>query len=75
MDLDAQHSRRAIDVIARFPQVADIANPKLACAADPCAAVSEVPTSIEGKIPYYVDQTDVIGIHQDRCRKDIYIAK
>jgi hypothetical protein len=56
MDLDAQHSRRAIDVIARFPQVADIADPKLACAADPYAAVSEVPTSIEGKIPYYVDR-------------------
>jgi hypothetical protein len=35
MDLDAQHSRRAVDVIARFRQAADIADPKLACAADP----------------------------------------
>lgn len=33
------------------------------------------PTTIEGKILYYVDQIDVIGIYKDRWRKDIYITK
>lgn len=191
MDLDAQHSRQAIDVIACFPQVADIADPKLRsaviavwqdlwamsswqrieevptsteipyptlphnrCVLEMALAVADAferhhgikvnrdyliadavlqdaskvvemergpdgeavatalgktyphalwaahlalrhgipdeivhvllthtpqspkfPTSIEGKILYYVDQIDVIGIHKDRWRKDIYITK
>jgi len=33
------------------------------------------PSTIEGKILYYVDQIDVIGIYKDRWRKDIYITK
>jgi hypothetical protein len=33
------------------------------------------PTTIEGKILYYVDQLDVIGIFKDRWRKDLYITK
>jgi hypothetical protein len=33
------------------------------------------PTTLEGKILYYVDQLDVIGIHKDRWRKDLYITK
>ncbi len=33
------------------------------------------PSTIEGKILYYVDQLDVIGIFKDRWRKDLYITK
>jgi len=33
------------------------------------------PTSLEGKILYYVDQIDVIGIYKDRWRKDLFITK
>ena len=33
------------------------------------------PHSLEGKILYYVDQIDVLGIHGDRWRKDITITK
>lgn len=33
------------------------------------------PSTIEGKILYYVDQIDVIGIFKDRWRKDLYITK
>ncbi len=33
------------------------------------------PNSLEGKILYYVDQIDVLGIHGDRWRKDIMITK
>jgi hypothetical protein len=33
------------------------------------------PSTIEGKILYYVDQIDVIGIYKDRWRKDLYITK
>ena len=33
------------------------------------------PDSLEGKILYYVDQIDVLGIHGDRWRKDISITK
>ena len=33
------------------------------------------PTSIEGKILYYVDQLDVIAIFKDRWRKELFITK
>ncbi len=33
------------------------------------------PSSLEGKILYYVDQIDVLGIYKDRWRKDLYITK
>lgn len=33
------------------------------------------PGSLEGKILYYVDQLDVLAIHGDRWRKDLYITK
>jgi hypothetical protein len=33
------------------------------------------PESLEGKILYYVDQLDVLAIHGDRWRKDLYITK
>jgi len=33
------------------------------------------PNSLEGKILYYVDQIDVLGIYKDRWRKDLYITK
>ena len=36
---------------------------------------AKFPATIEGKILYYVDQIDVIGIHKDRWRKDIFITK
>src|ERR1700693_472309 len=34
-----------------------------------------LPSSLEGKILYYVDQIDVLGIHKDRWRKDLFITK
>ncbi len=33
------------------------------------------PTSLEGKILYYVDQLDVLAIHGDRWRKQLMITK
>ena len=36
---------------------------------------AKFPATIEGKILYYVDQLDVIAIHGDRWRKDLYITK
>ena len=33
------------------------------------------PNTLEGKILYYVDQIDVIGIHKDRWKKEIFISK
>lgn len=33
------------------------------------------PTSLEGKILYYVDQLDVIAIYRDRWRKELFITK
>jgi len=33
------------------------------------------PQPLEGKILYYVDQLDVIAIHKDRWRKEIFITK
>jgi 23S rRNA maturation-related 3'-5' exoribonuclease YhaM len=36
---------------------------------------SKFPTTLEGKILYYVDQIDVIGIHKDRWRKELFITK
>lgn len=33
------------------------------------------PTSMEGKILYYVDQIDVLAIHGDRWRKQLMITK
>jgi hypothetical protein len=33
------------------------------------------PSTIEGKILYYVDQIDVIGIYKDRWRKELFITK
>ena len=33
------------------------------------------PESLEGKILYYADQLDVIAIHKDRWRKQIFISK
>ena len=33
------------------------------------------PTSLEGKILYYVDQLDVLAIHGDRWRKQLMISK
>lgn len=36
---------------------------------------AKFPESLEGKILYYVDQIDVLGIHKDRWRKDLYITK
>lgn len=36
---------------------------------------STFPNSLEGKILYHVDQIDVIGIHKDRWRKQVYITK
>ncbi len=33
------------------------------------------PTSLEGKILYYVDQLDVIAIFGDRWRKELFITK
>ncbi len=36
---------------------------------------AKFPSTLEGKILYYVDQLDVIAIHGDRWRKDLYITK
>jgi len=36
---------------------------------------SVFPSSLEGKILYYADQIDVIGIYKDRWRKQVVIAK
>jgi hypothetical protein len=36
---------------------------------------TKFPRSIEGKILYHVDQIDVIAIHGDRWRKNLYITK
>jgi hypothetical protein len=33
------------------------------------------PDSLEGKILYYIDQLDVIAIHGDRWRKELYITR
>jgi hypothetical protein len=33
------------------------------------------PMSLEGKILYYVDQLDVLAIHGDRWRKELWITK
>ena len=33
------------------------------------------PNSLEGKILYYVDQIDVLGIFKDRWRKELFITK
>ena len=33
------------------------------------------PTSLEGKILYYVDQLDVLAIFKDRWRKELFITK
>lgn len=33
------------------------------------------PNSLEGKILYYVDQIDVLGIYKDRWRKELFITK
>ncbi len=36
---------------------------------------AQFPKSLEGKIIYYADQLDVIAIHKDRWRKNLYITK
>jgi hypothetical protein len=36
---------------------------------------AQFPSTIEGKILYYVDQIDVIGIYKDRWRKELHITK
>ncbi len=36
---------------------------------------AKFPTSLEGKILYYVDQIDVIAIFKDRWRKELFITK
>ncbi|GAC1653094.1 MAG: hypothetical protein NVS9B1_01670 [Candidatus Dormibacteraceae bacterium] len=36
---------------------------------------SRFPDSLEGKILYYVDQLDVIAVHGDRWRKQLFITK
>lgn len=36
---------------------------------------AKFPSSMEGKILYYVDQLDVIAIHKDRWRKELFITK
>lgn len=36
---------------------------------------AKFPSTLEGKILYYVDQIDVIGIHKDRWRKELFITK
>ena len=33
------------------------------------------PATLEGKILYYVDQLDVIAIHKDRWKKNLFISK
>jgi hypothetical protein len=36
---------------------------------------AQFPKSLEGKILYYADQLDVIAIHKDRWKKQIFITK
>ena len=36
---------------------------------------AKFPKTLIGKILYWVDQLDVIGIHGDRWRKDLFITK
>jgi len=36
---------------------------------------AQFPQSLEGKILYYVDQLDVIAIHGDRWKKNLFISK
>ncbi len=36
---------------------------------------AKFPATLEGKILYYVDQIDVIGIYKDRWRKELFITK
>lgn len=36
---------------------------------------AKFPNTLEGKILYYVDQIDVIGIFKDRWRKELFITK
>ena len=33
------------------------------------------PSTLEGKILYYVDQLDVLAIYKDRWRKELFITK
>lgn len=33
------------------------------------------PTTLEGKILYYVDQIDILAIHKDRWRKEIFVTR
>lgn len=39
------------------------------------SSAAKFPDTLEGKILYYVDQLDVIGIHKDRWKKHLMIAK
>ncbi|MGZ5120726.1 MAG: hypothetical protein ACXWCP_08495 [Burkholderiales bacterium] len=39
------------------------------------SSAAKFPDTLEGKILYYVDQLDVIGIHKDRWTKHLMIAK
>lgn len=36
---------------------------------------AKFPVTLEGKILYYVDQLDVIAIHGDRWRKELFVTK
>ncbi len=36
---------------------------------------AKFPMPLEGKILYYVDQIDVLAIHKDRWRKELFITK
>lgn len=36
---------------------------------------AKFPATLEGKILYYVDQLDVIAIHGDRWRKELFVTK
>ena len=36
---------------------------------------AKFPIPLEGKILYYVDQIDVLAIHKDRWRKELFITK
>lgn len=38
-------------------------------------AAPRFPSSLEGKILYYADQVDLIGIHGDRWKKHLFISK
>jgi hypothetical protein len=39
------------------------------------SSAAKFPDTLEGKILYYADQVDVIGIHKDRWKKHLMIAK